>query len=232
MATVAPQIDNCNSINHSLDTVLHTIYPKSLLEKALSLKHVKPKIVKRENHKSSANGHAGIIAMTEINLRSFNDQPESSFTDAWGNEYSSRRGLLSVHYPKSHKKCPISYTKCLANCRLKTIILIAILTCIIIMISCIYYTNPAKSFDGSVGPQGGKPGDYPSFVLPVRLNDLTNQSTYLGVDINWNTDDPQYVNKVLNISSAIFAVKIDLTQDMGDELNLSGLVNSTGIIEF
>lgn len=200
----------------------------SLLDKALNIKSIKPKFVKRETQKTS--GNAGIIAMTEINMGPLNEMSETGFTDAWGNEYSSRRELLSVHYPKAHKNCPLVYTKWLGKCRIKTLILIVFLTCVIIMISCIYYASPTSNFfDGSVGPQGGKPGDYPnSFVLPVRLNNLTNHSTYFGVNLNWEIDDPQYINHILNITSAIFAVKLDLNEKMGDILDLSGQVNSTG----
>lgn len=221
----------CDSGLHSLEKIPYAIYPKSLYDRAFCLKNAKYKIVKRESNKSSPNGTSGIIAMSELNFGSLSDQPESSFTDAWGNEYSSRRELLSAHHPKYHKKCPVIYARCLSKCKIKTLILMAILSCFIIMISCVYYAHPTKeSFDGSVGPHGGKPGDYPNIFLPVKLHNLTNHSTYFGVDLNWDTDDPQYVNTLLNTSNTIFAVKLKLYERMGDKLDLSGLVNSTGIL--
>ena len=216
-----------------LEKTLSTILPKSLSEKTINLQSIKPYIVKRENRKPQINTSAGIIAMTETSLASLNESVEVPFTDAWGYEFSSRRELLSAEYPKSHRNCSFFYSKYLGRCRLKPLILIFFLTCFIIIISCMYYVTPASSdFDGTLGPHGGKPSDHSNMGLPVRLNNLTNHSTYFGMDFDWSIDDPQYINRILNIKNAIFGVKVILNVDMGDVLNLSGKVNSSGNITF
>ena len=48
------------------------------------------------------------------------------------------------------------------------------------------------------------------------------------MDFDWTVDDPQYINNILNVASAIFTASVELNEDMGDVLNLGGSVNSSG----
>jgi hypothetical protein len=93
------------------------------------------------------------------------------------------------------------------------------------------HQQESPMFDGSLGPQGGRPGPAPARTLPVLdvLNSSTPQtkpSLYLGISIDWKVDDPQHANKVLNQTMAIQTTRLEISES----LHLNATVNSTGIL--
>ena len=100
-----------------------------------------------------------------------------------------------------------------------------------VIMSLSLHHQESSGFDGSTGPQGGRPGPAPGRILPIldllhNNHSQSKPSIYFGVSIDWKVDDPQHVNQVLNQSLAIQTTRVDI----GEILYLNATVNSSGIL--